>query len=375
MVSAGELDRAARAGDPGLTEALRNAQTYGVAEYLAAGPKLLQAWEDARDSPGPHARGAALISAAIDIRRAGYTSAIPRAVLDAVHAYYLEDAEHARQPREPLANAWVWATRTAQATAALLDARTDDGPVEVFDYLVDTIQRREGSSSHVPESVVRAAIDAAEPADADSLAATAFTQGRYVIAEYGWLHAWQAQASNPELGPEHRRTLRSRGNHAMVLRELGKLKEAEAEHDAILKISAHVLGPRDPDTLTARANLAGSTGEAGNPGRARDLFAELLPDVERVIGPDHPEPFKLRTNLARWTGEAGNPGRARDLFAELLRDVERVLGPDQPATLKARASLAGWTGEKNPGRARDLFAELLPDVERVLGPDHPATLT
>src|SRR6266568_8477947 len=210
MFSAGELDRAARAGDPGLTEALRNAQTYGVAEYLATGPKLLQEWEDARDSPGPHARGAALISAAIDIRRAGYTSAIPRAVLDAVHAYYLEDAEHARQPREPLANAWVWATRTAQATAALLDARTDDGPVEVFDYLVDTIQRREGSSSHVPESVVRAAIDAAEPADADSLAATAFTQGRYVIAEYGWLHAWQAQASNPELGPEHRRTLRSR---------------------------------------------------------------------------------------------------------------------------------------------------------------------
>jgi len=159
MFSAGELDRAARAGDPGLTEALRNAQTYGVAEYLATGPKLLQEWEDARDSPGPHARGAALISAAIDIRRAGYTSAIPRAVLDAVHAYYLEDAEQARQPREPLANAWVWATRTAQATAALLDARTDDGPVEVFDYLVDTIQRREGSSSHVPESVVRAAID------------------------------------------------------------------------------------------------------------------------------------------------------------------------------------------------------------------------
>ena len=93
----------------------------------------------------------------------------------------------------------------------------------------------------------------------------------------------------------------------MVLRELGKLKEAEAEHDAILKISAHVLGPRDPDTLTARANLAGSTGEAGNPGRARVLFAELLPNVERVLGSSHPATVRARNNLVLWTDRMGDP--------------------------------------------------------------------
>src|SRR6266567_55549 len=371
--SPAELHRAnAHSRDPRMAEALRHADTYGVAEYLAAAPQMLEEWRNARNSvEGPHARGAALVSAAVDIRRAGYISAIPREVLEAVHQHYLD----ARTRREPLAEAWAWATRPAHASTALLEARTEKDPVEVFDYLVDSTQRHAEPSRHVPEPVVRAAIDAAAPADADSLAATAFTQGRYALAERGWHRAWQAQDRDPSLGHRDRRTLRSRGNLAMILGELGRLKQAEDEHRAVLDISTSVLGARDPDTLTARANFADWTGEAGDPRGARDLFAALLPDVEHELGPKNMESLRVRASVAGWTGQAGEPGKARDLFEALLPDVEHEVRREHPESLRVRASVAGWTGEAGePSRARILFAALLPDVERVLGREHPESL-
>ena len=113
MFTSEELERAeARNWDPRIAEAIGHADSYGIAEYLAAGPELLRDWQDARDSSeGPNARGAALVAAAIDIRRAGYTSPIPRALLGHVHEQYLADPEHAHAPREPAADAWAWATR------------------------------------------------------------------------------------------------------------------------------------------------------------------------------------------------------------------------------------------------------------------------
>ena len=63
----------------------------------------LRDWEDARGAAaGRHARGAALVAAAIDLRRAGYTGPIPRVVLGQVQEQYLTGPEHGRTPREPL---------------------------------------------------------------------------------------------------------------------------------------------------------------------------------------------------------------------------------------------------------------------------------
>ena len=188
MFTPAELDRArARTWDPRIADALEQAGSYGIAEYLAAGPTLLQIWENARaSSRGPHARGAALVAAAIDIRRAGWTSLLPRDLLTQAHEHYLTDPEHARTPREPLDEAWDWATRQREATTALLRPDpADPGQVEAFDYLIDTIQRRDGPLAHVPEPTIRAAISHATPADADSIANVAYAQGRYQLAEHG----------------------------------------------------------------------------------------------------------------------------------------------------------------------------------------------
>jgi Flp pilus assembly protein TadD len=50
--------------------------------------------------------------------------------------------------------------------------------------------------------------------------------------------------------------LTSRNNLATVLRDLGRLEEAEVEHRAVLEIRRRVLGEEHPDTLTSRNNLA-----------------------------------------------------------------------------------------------------------------------
>ena len=65
------------------------------------------------------------------------------------------------------------------------------------------------------------------------------------------------------LGPEHRDTLTSRDNLAVVLRDLGRLEEAEAEHRAVLEARTRVLGADHPDTLTSRHNLANVLSDPG----------------------------------------------------------------------------------------------------------------
>jgi hypothetical protein len=78
MWSDRELDSArAHDDDPRIAAAVAGADRHGIAETLAAGPQLLRDWQDAwsvADDPsagGP--RGAALIAAAVDVRRAGIT--------------------------------------------------------------------------------------------------------------------------------------------------------------------------------------------------------------------------------------------------------------------------------------------------------------
>jgi eukaryotic-like serine/threonine-protein kinase len=200
--------------DHRIVDALTHAETYGIAEYLAAGPELLRDWEDAWNpntdpSVPANPRGAALVMAAVDIRRAGYTAPLPVKLLADVHSHYLEERGGRRLHPEPYATAWAWARQPRRATTALLQAM-DDHHVEVFDYLVDVVQRRSQPEDHVADPVVRAAIDAGDPADADSIAATAYTHGRYDLAHYAYRAAYQAKLQNPGVGEEDPSTLRTR---------------------------------------------------------------------------------------------------------------------------------------------------------------------
>jgi hypothetical protein len=93
------------------------------------------------------------------------------------------------------------------------------------------------------------------------------------------------------LGEEHPDTLTSRNNLALVLRGLGRLEEAEAEHRAELEICRRVLGEEHPDTLTSRHNLATVLRDLGRQEEAAALENHPCPGAtpaERLPGPDMP---------------------------------------------------------------------------------------
>jgi uncharacterized protein len=138
-----EVARARSSSDRRVIEASAHAGVYGVAEYLAAGPQLYAEWLAAW-APGAHPRGAALVSAAIDLRRAGFNIPVPAQVLNDLHTYYLESRGGDILRPEPLDAAFTWARTPLHATSSLLLPVTED-KFFAFDYLVDTIQRQPGA--------------------------------------------------------------------------------------------------------------------------------------------------------------------------------------------------------------------------------------
>ena len=67
-----------------------------------------------------------------------------------------------------MTEAWTWATRPRRATTALLQV-TDDKHVQVFDYLLDAIQRQIPPGDYPPDHP-EVALAAAAAVDADKIA-------------------------------------------------------------------------------------------------------------------------------------------------------------------------------------------------------------
>ncbi|MER7759134.1 tetratricopeptide repeat protein [Streptomyces sp. NPDC097619] len=134
-----ELERAQASDDPRIVDALRHHGPHGIAEYLAAGPALLDEWEAAAHGGG-HPSGALLVSLAVDLRRAG-RNACPDKVLRRLHRERLAVADPLIRP-EPVEEAWRWATQVRYGATSMLLPTMDPTSWNVFDYLVDHTRTR-----------------------------------------------------------------------------------------------------------------------------------------------------------------------------------------------------------------------------------------
>ncbi|MFD7282651.1 tetratricopeptide repeat protein [Streptomyces sp. NPDC059862] len=179
--SSTELDRASSCEDSRLSEALTRSHEYGLGEYLAAGPDLVTAWLNGW-APGAHPRGAAMVAASVDFRRAGVHAPIPLPLLEQLHGHYLRARGGARLRPEPFPQAVEWATAQVRATTSLLLPTEMEGHFTVFDYLVDTTQR-DTSASPVPEVIWDAALQIVAEADRATVAEAAISEEQYDIAE------------------------------------------------------------------------------------------------------------------------------------------------------------------------------------------------
>ncbi|ANZ42372.1 hypothetical protein BBK82_47120 [Lentzea guizhouensis] len=237
-----ELSRAREAGanDPRITEALAQADQFGISEYLAAGPQLLARWRDAW-APGAHPRGAALVLAAVDARRAGIHRPLPAETLVRAHEAYLRERGGARLRPESLDDAFAWAGTPVRGTSSLLLPDGDDTHI-AFDYLIDAVEREA-----IPGEALAAFITTATVEEMNDVGHAAWTWHRYDEAE----SAFERLSGIHQDG---------RGNRGYVI----GARDGFEEHRRFLSRTAleleAVLGAQHEETLDAKLSLVWHAG-------------------------------------------------------------------------------------------------------------------
>jgi uncharacterized protein len=203
-----------RAWDPRITDALAHAGVYGLAEYMAAGPRLWRRWRDglAVDNPPERLAGAAIVSVAVDCRRGGLDRPVSEALLRDLYLGYVDASVARRLGPEAFGAGLTWAVEPVQATSALL-VPGDNGWM-AFDYLVDRIQADPGADS-VPEATWTRLLVDLHADDAFSVGSAAFLADRPRFAEQAWRIAADAGHHDAEY------------NLGTLLGRRGDLNEAE----------------------------------------------------------------------------------------------------------------------------------------------------
>lgn len=171
--SPGERERAARSKDQRLVAAADNGR-FGVAEQLAAGPVLQQAWQAGQDNG--HVRGYAMVAVAVDLARVGLTTSLTREQIEQVHTTYLPIPPPIPEGSE---QAWEWVTQVRSGVAALLVPTDHHGRRwRAFDYLT--------TEDPIPKTTWRMALESATDEDRYGIGIAAESEGEFDIAEEAW---------------------------------------------------------------------------------------------------------------------------------------------------------------------------------------------
>ena len=316
--------------DPRIAAAIAGADRHGIAETLAAGPQLLHDWQDAwsvtDDSSTGGPRGAALVAAAVDVRRAGYHRPVPLELLRTLHLDLLQARGGAALRPEPWETALEWALKPLHATSSLLEPADETGFL-AFDYLVD-VTAADPAYPAVRDATWTAVVDHAEPADLVGVAWEAVRVGRTEHVARAMDRAIRLQ------------DYLAAAALAQCLGENGQEIEAATGLQAILSAENGSLSPED--LLGIRSMLAWYVGETtagrGDPGRALQLSQEIAHDADALLGDQHPTTLGARITLARQLGAVGDAGEALTIATRVADQAE-----DDSIRLAARFEVAVWT--------------------------------
>ncbi|MER5402572.1 tetratricopeptide repeat protein [Streptomyces sp. NPDC002599] len=352
----GEVARARERGrrDERIAQAVDSAGRYGIAEFLAAGPQLFAAWQDAWAPEGEHVRGAALVAAAVEARRAGWHRPLPVALLRELHEEHLAARGGPVLRPEDWDAALDWATTPFFATSSLLLPHPAvEDHYYVFDYLADAIDTAPEFTAILDGTWGRL-IAAADPASCEDLGWAALSWAEPAIAQDAFQRAWGLGVRAAAVG---------------LARVHGDALRFEEACQVLRAALDPALPDTDPDVLFAlRSSLAWWSGASGNPREALALATALYEEAVRRHGEDHPETLEMALSRARWSGHCDRPEEALTLALTAAERSVRALGASHPTTLSCRFEVAAWT--MLSGRLADalrLWRELVDDAQRLLG--------
>jgi len=207
----------------------------GFAEFLAAAPAALERWR--RGRAGEHPAGGAIISAAVDARRAGHLSPLSRDLLEALYRNYLDPRDVKREDAATFTDGIGWAIEKIQGAARCLAPAGED-QFEPLDYLVDHAQQLASDVPPIPPVVWQTLVDGRIPLpDMMTFAERAHSAGQHGVAE-----------------DTYRQALNANSNHAAAMYHLGILLQEDRPAEA--KKWLHKAASSDhQDATIALANL------------------------------------------------------------------------------------------------------------------------
>jgi tetratricopeptide (TPR) repeat protein len=177
------------------------------------------------------------------------------------------------------------------------------------------------------------------------------------------------------LGADHRETLATAANLAMMYSDTGREAEALKLRQETLAIQKVKLGPDHPDVLAGMQNLANSYNNLGREAEALALREAALPLMRAKLGADHRLTMIGMNNLALSYEAVGRNADALKLREETLALMRAKLGAEHPSMVPIINGLANSYAEV--GRQEDalkLREQALALAKAKLGPDHPLTL-
>jgi serine/threonine protein kinase/tetratricopeptide (TPR) repeat protein len=177
------------------------------------------------------------------------------------------------------------------------------------------------------------------------------------------------------LGAEHRDTLITVNELAELLPSRGKTVEAEQLLRQSLESHRRVFGADDRDTLIALNELGFVLRQQGKLAEAEGFFRQSLEGRRRVFGPDHPLTLVALASLAEVLRVQKKFIEAEPYFREDLEKKRRVHGELHSETLKAISAMGVMLFEQGKkAEAEPYYKDALEKTRRLLGPDHTDTL-
>jgi len=325
-----EIDRARGVpADARLVEAVAASGRYGVAETLAAGPQLMAAWQDAWAPGAGHTRAAALVAAAVDVRRCGWRAPVPLRLLERLHGAYLDARGGPSLRPETWEAAVAWAGAPLYATSALLAPSETPDSVIAFDYLPDAVDALRPVPA-VPASTWQALVVEATPTVKTDVGWEALRRGRRQTAREAFDGAWAGGQPAAAIGI------------ALLLGQVWQLQAACAVlEQALSGVGAVASGP-DLE-LDLRSSLCWWTGQSGRTAEAQRMAAEIYDRCRAEYGEPDERVALAMMRLARWTGHAGDTSRALRLATSAQEQAERLRPVRTAVVLDARFEVAVWT--------------------------------
>jgi Tfp pilus assembly protein PilF len=288
--------------------------SVGFAEYLAAGPAMMDRW-----SVGDGALfdvGQALVSAAVDCRRAGYDRPLHSEILARLHRRYISPARRDRADLPSVEEGFTWACQPVLGASSCLSPRRGARYL-ASDYLLDRTQAGLGplAGTVVPDEVWNALLAIDDPHEIASVGVRAHLAGRQDLAEAAYRIATEAGEAGGimNLGPllkeqgrmdeaeEHWRQAAYDGWHdamyefAMILEQRGDLDSAKHWYQEAVEGD-------DPRAMNALGLLAEAEGK---PVEAENWYRRAA-EVDEIIWLKHTDSMRNLASLLRSQGKSAD---------------------------------------------------------------------